>query len=335
MSSRTRPIKNAAIDAIVETIEVESDPWRKARLLAFVRKERGHPRLRKVAQDLFANEEGLPPEHRQCYWAALELLTTPSADPPAEGPLWIEPVSGVCFVRVKPGRFLMGSTDGEPEERPVHEVEITREFWLARHAVTNGEYRRYLKADDGAREPERLRDPLFNQAGQPVVCVSWEEAENGYCKWLREETGHPFRLPTEAEWEYACRAGSAGRWCCGNDETELGKFAWYDEDLGEGLIHPVGLKRPNHWGLQDMHGNVSEWCWDWYGSYPAQSEPRRDPEGPPSGIDRVSRGGWMTVTARGCRSAARWRGSPVTHTLIKGFRPAMVPSRSRESAAPA
>jgi len=315
MSSLTHSIKDAAIDAIVETIKAESDPWRKARLLAFVRKERGHQRLLEVAQGLFANEQDHPPERRQCYWAALELLTTLSEDPPAEGPLWIEPVSGVCFLRVKPGPSESG------------DVELS-EFWLARHAVTNGEYRLFLKADAGATEPERLRDPLFNQAGRPIE-VSWENAQNGYCKWLRERTKHLVHLPSEAQWEYACRAGSTGSSC---DEADLENYAWYAKNSG-GKSHPVGLKRPNQWGLQDMLGNAWEWCLDRY-----QSLRLHDPvlaRWYPVGIGR---GGAFDTKADICNAETAVSAPSCAYRPLKprleltlGFRPAVVKSREAQA----
>ncbi len=128
-----------------------------------------------------------------------------------------------------------------------------------------------------------------------------------------EETGRVYRLPTEAEWEYACRSGTTTRYYFGDDSADLGDYAWYrgnTEGMGEGRTHRVGEKRPNAWGLYDMHGNVLEWCSDWYGSDYYANSPLEDPTGPESGSQRVARGGRWRSTAKFCRSAPRNRLSP-------------------------
>jgi formylglycine-generating enzyme required for sulfatase activity len=329
--------KTAAIDAFVEEIREETDPWRKARLLAFLRKERWHQGLLEEARKAYDAEKDREPGDRQCYWAALELITEPSTNPPEEGALWIEPVSGVCFVRIAPGTFDMGSDEGPEEERPIHNVTITREYWLARHPITNGEYRRYLQANPDAPEPYSLKSDWHNNAGRPVVGddrvgESLEhEAHNRYCAWLRAETGHPIHLPTEAEWEYACRAGSSAEWCFGDDQGHLNHYAWCDGWRGEPRgSHPVGLKRPNLWGLQDMHGNVWEWCWDWFGGY--SREHAVDPTGPPSGTIRVIRGGSWVDNVSLSRCAGRFEYTPGDAAFFVGFRPALSPVRRTEGA---
>jgi formylglycine-generating enzyme required for sulfatase activity len=153
--------------------------------------------------------------------------------------------------------------------------------------------------------------PIYGRGDDyPMYYVSWEEAVE-FCRRLtdleraagRLPVGHVYRLPTEAEWEYACRAGSTTRFANGNAEADLDKIGWYGGNSG-GTSHPVGMKLPNAWGLHDMHGNVWEWCLDWYGDYPSDSV--MDPRGTQSGSDRVLRGGsWGYGAAADCRSAQR------------------------------
>ncbi len=128
------------------------------------------------------------------------------------------------------------------------------------------------------------------------------------------------RLPSEAEWEYACRAGSGGEWCFGSDEAQLADFAWYARNAF-GATHPVGGKTANALGLHDMHGNVLEWCDDWFGAF--STEPRRDPEGPAHGSRRVLRGGASRASAQACRSAYRSRFDPSVRETFVGFRVAL------------
>jgi hypothetical protein len=199
-------LRRTPIDAFVKAIRAERDPWRKARLLALVRKRREHEGLREVARELFEREADAQAKDRRCYWAALEILTEPSAEPPKERSLWIEPTSDVCFVRIPAGsgRYYR-----------------LHEFWLARHPVTNEEYLRYVSEAGAAAEPG-WSDPHFSAGGQPVVGVRWRQAEEGYCGWLRwnvrmEEPGLEFGLPTHQQWEHACRAGSDAAYSFGND----------------------------------------------------------------------------------------------------------------------
>ena len=137
--------------------------------------------------------------------------------------------------------------------------------------------------------------------------VSWDDAI-AYCKKLSEKEGKKYRLPTEAEWEYACRAGTETRWSFGDDEKVLGNYAWYDKnawDIGEEYAHQVALKKPNAFGLYDMHGNVYEWCHDYYEEDYYKQSPEKDPTGPTSGSSRVLRGASWNHDARGTRSASR------------------------------
>ena len=231
------------------------------------------------------------------------------------------------FVWIGPGVFQMGSPESEEGRRdsegPLHEVEISRGFWLGKYEVTVGQFRRFVEAtgyDAGDRCWTYENDDWENRSGRnwsnlgysqsddhPVVCVSWEDV-SAYASWLSSETGVLHRLPSEAEWEYACRAGSTTRWSFGDDESQLGAYAWYGDnawDAGKHHAQVVGLKGANPWKLHDMHGNVAEWVQDWYASDYYNSSPQVDPPGPTSGSYRVLRGGAFGATARYVRSADR------------------------------
>ena len=157
--------------------------------------------------------------------------------------------------------------------------------------------------------------------------MSWEDAVE-FCRKLSElpvekEAGNVYRLPTEAEWEYACRAGTTTKYSLGDDDSELGTYAWFTENSGS-KSHPVGGKLPNAWGLYDMHGNVWEWCQDWYGAYPDRAV--TDPTGTRTGSIRVHRGGSWSHAAENCRSAYRGRGYPSSRYDYSGFRVSLSPS---------
>ena len=236
---------------------------------------------------------------------------------------------GVEMVEIPAGRFAMGSPaseDGRFDSEQRHEVVISRPFLAGKHEVTQGLWKAVMGSN-----PSR-----FDRCGEdcPVEKVSWHDAV-AFCNRLSEREGltpayrisgdnvtwdrsaRGYRLPTEAEWEYACRAGTATRFHTGDADSDLGRAGWYDENSG-GKTHPAGGKRPNAWGLHDMHGNVWEWCWDWYGDYPERTV--TDPAGPSGGSYRVYRGGSWNYDARNCRSAFR-RGAPPGRRNDKfGFR---------------
>ncbi len=217
------------------------------------------------------------------------------------------------FVRVPAGRFRMGS-DEFHDEKPAHGVEITKDFWMAATEVTQAQWEG-VTGDNPS---------CFKGAGRPVEQVSWRDGE-GFVNQLndryKDQTDERvFGLPTEAEWEYACRAGSWDRWSFGNDGGRSGEHAWHDANSG-GTTHAVGGKKPNKWGLYDMHGNVWEWCRDWYGPYAAAAQ--KDPQGASSGRFRVLRGGSWHDDAKGIRSAGRlWGGSAERGNLV-GLRPVL------------
>jgi formylglycine-generating enzyme required for sulfatase activity len=246
------------------------------------------------------------------------------------------PGSTVKFdmVAIRGGTFVMGSPPTEagrsPDEGPQHPVTI-RPFWMGKTEVTWDEYDLYWKQEEGAKRAEssvpadRAADAVsrptppyadetfgHGREGHPVLCITWHAAME-YCRWLSAKTGKTYRLPTEAEWEYACRAGTKTAYTFGNEPTSLGDYAWFAGNSEE-EPHPVGQKKPNLLGLYDMYGNVAEWCLDQYNKdYYSQFSPDKitvEPIVLPDNrrFPHVARGGsWADDTTR-CRSAAR-RGS--------------------------
>jgi formylglycine-generating enzyme required for sulfatase activity len=210
----------------------------------------------------------------------------------------------LAMVWLAGGSFQMGSndSDADSDEKPVHTVSLDG-FWIGKYEVTQREYEALM-----GNNPS-----LFKGADRPVTVVSWDDAM-AFCGKLSAATGKTYSLPTEAQWEYACRAGTTTKWCFGDDESRAGEYAWY---AGDGT-RPVGQKQPNAWGLYDMHGNVWEWCADWYGPYGAGAQ--RNPMGAATGQSRVLRGGWWSSSASNCRSAFRLSVSPVNRVFSCGFR---------------
>ena len=208
---------------------------------------------------------------------------------------------GMRMTLVPAGTFRMGSPPGEPlrqEEELPRRVTLTRSFRIAATEVTQKQWLALMPAN---RSPQRGDD-------LPVTSVSWNEAQE-FCRLLSRKEGTTYRLPTEAEWEYACRAGGASPPASGAD---LAAIAWYAEN-SEGTTHPVGSKRANAWGLHDMLGNVGEWISDVYGPYPRASEDA-DPTGPATGSTRVVRGGSWRGFPPALRCAARV-GTPESYQL--------------------
>ena len=216
------------------------------------------------------------------------------------------------FVWIAPGVFQMGSPDTEEgrvgNEGPVHEVEISKGFYMGRYEVTQGEWESVM-----GTTPWSGLDYVREDSSHPAVGISWDDV-HAFIGRLNDAAGDSlYRLPTNAEWEYACRAGTSTRWSFGDDASQLTDYAWYGDnawDVGERYGHAVGLKRPNPWGLYDMHGNVWEWVQDWYDGDYYNSSPRVDPPGPRYGSGRVFRGGGFDNIARLVRSAGRLACSP-------------------------
>jgi len=235
--------------------------------------------------------------------------------------------SGIEMVILPGGSFEMGSATGGPDETPVHTVQISP-FWMDRYEVVQEEFRKYQLPD-----PSHFKGPR-----QPLEQINWTDAalycndrsrEEGLEPCYDEETWEcnfdatGYRLPTEAEWEYACRAGSTSEYSFGNSPGQLKAHAWY-VDNSSGKTHPVGQKQPNAWGLYDMHGNVAEWCNDRYLESYYQQGPGEDPRGPAEGGQRVLRGGAWNSTAESCRSAYRSSDPSIDDTCLAsdaiGFR---------------
>ena len=224
---------------------------------------------------------------------------------------------GMEFVYVSPGRFMMGSSGKQ------HRVTLTRGYYMQTTEVTQGQWRKVM----GSR-PWSGKEYVQENANNAAAYISWNDCQAFIRKLNQMEGSNKYRLPTEAEWEYAARAGSSTRFCFGDSDGQLGNYAWYDKnayDAGDKYAHAVGTKRPNAWGLYDMHGNVWEWCQDWYGNYPSGSV--TDPTGPSSGSSRVGRGGGWLNLAGLCRSAFRFRGVPGSRGYILGFRLAFSPGQ--------
>lgn len=236
--------------------------------------------------------------------------------------------SGVMMdlVWVPNGEFMMGSPAGETdrfESETQHKVTLTEGFWMGKYEVTQGQYKQIMGSN-----PSK-----FTESGKdaPVETVSWDNAKE-FCGKVTSlmrrtnnkqlATGGECRLPTEAEWEYACRAGTRTRYYTGDSESDLGRAGWYVSNSGS-KTHEVGQKTPNAWGLYDMHGNVYEWCEDWYGEYSGGSI--SDPKGASSGSSRVLRGGSWFNLAGSCRSAPRSDRDPERRYNFSGFRVVLAP----------
>ncbi len=263
---------------------------------------------------------------------------TPAPEPPPPPAKPAGPVvgeerefDGMKFVWVPSGTFAMGSSmtpteiesryGGESkyyeDEHPQHEVTLTSGFWLGKYEVTKEQWERVMPT-----RPWKGKDYVKNDPLTPAVYVSWFDAQD-FIELLNAKSSTKYRLPTEAEWEYACRAGSGSAFCFGNAALTLPEYAWFDgnaDAVGEKYAHLEGRKKPNAWGLHDMHGNVYEWCEDWYsGGYYVMSR-KADPAGPSSGSYRVVRGGSWLSDPRNCRAAYRHRLLPANAYCDVGFR---------------
>ncbi len=231
----------------------------------------------------------------------------PAAETPR--PVEITTQAGDVMVLVPGGTFLMGSRTGPPEERPPHLVRVDP-FLMDRCEITQEHFARLQLPD-----PSHFKNPRH-----PVDQANWTDAAR-FCNersraeglrpcydessWACDFTADGYRLPTEAEWEYACRAGTAGEYSFGDDPRALGAHAWFAGNAG-GTTHPVGQKRPNPWGLCDLHGNVAEWCNDAFDTAYYRNSPQDNPTGPETpGPERVVRGGSWKSPAERCRAAAR------------------------------
>jgi formylglycine-generating enzyme required for sulfatase activity len=291
----------------------------------------------------------------------LDLLPAPAK----EAPKHLTNSIGMEMVLIPKGTFLMGSKAtevGRFDNEHQHEVEITKAFYLSKYEVTKGEFAEFVRATGHQTEAEKdgqggwgynastkswegrkphytWRSTGWEQTDRhPVVNVTWNDAV-AFCKWLSEKEGKKYRLPTEAEWEYGCRAWSQTRYHNGDNEEglaqvgnvadasfrrKLPKFTWgIKADDGYAFTAPVGKFKANAFGLHDMHGNAWEWCQDWYDANYYRNSPRQDPQGPAdlgAGAFRVLRGGAWFNQPRDCRSAFRAARTPSYRVSDVGFR---------------
>jgi formylglycine-generating enzyme len=249
---------------------------------------------------------------------------------------------GMKFVKLPAGSFLMGSPkdeEGRGDDEARHEVKLSRDFYLGVHEVTQAQYEKVAGVNPShfsakGQGKDRITDmetkDVKDTSKHPVEQVSWEQAKE-FCKKLSQlpaekKAGRVYRLPTEAEWEYACRAGVKTPFHHGkklNVEANFCGLAPYplrgEPGLDEGNTMPVGNYKPSEFGVFDMHGNVHEWCEDWYGPYETKGT-QTDPHGPETGTERVFRGGCWLSTGRACRAAARHKLPPTEIHYGVGFR---------------
>jgi len=236
---------------------------------------------------------------------------------------------GLEFVLLPGGEFMMGSWSGAAPTAELRELErrrvaaVERPFLISACEVTNTQFQMFVRKtgyDGGNDASDFLRHEwdknihdAFRNADAPVVFVSWRDA-NAFCVWLTENDGRVFRLPSTVEWEYACRAGGSERFCFGDAAMELCEYAWYKENAS-GYCHVVGTRKPNAWGIHDMHGNVSEWCSDFMPQKYLQDTPYARKE-----CAKI-RGGCYRSSSGSCRCAAAWACEPVdSRTSTIGFR---------------
>ncbi len=241
-----------------------------------------------------------------------------------EGENFTTPISSTVnldMIWIEPGTFMMGSP-GNSSVEAQHQVTLTKGYWLGKYEVTQKQYKAVMGTNPS----------WYTNDNEPVEMVTWNDATN-FCAKLTEiekaagrlPAGYRYTLPTEAQWEYACRAGTttdlnSGKNLSNKDQCpEMDEVGWYNGNSAS--PHSVGQKQPNAWGLYDMHGNVQEWCLDWYRDYPTSSV--TDPTGPATGLSRVMRGGTCVYYASKCRSASRNRNTPDSSFEDSGFRVAL------------
>jgi formylglycine-generating enzyme required for sulfatase activity len=246
---------------------------------------------------------------RRSFWPQFSLLWLMA---------FMSAMSVVAYGGVRWRQAEQAWANSNPHRMPAHEVTLAQPFYMGKFEVTQEQYEKIAKSN-----PSR-----FKGARNPVEGVSWDDAQE-FCKQMSQKTGRSVRLPSEAEWEYPCRAGTRSRFYSGDKDEDLDRVGWYCENSGE-RTHPVGEKEPNAFGLFDMHGNVMEWCEDnWHDNYkgaPADGSAWVDNK---PGGDRVVRGGSWNYGHGTCRSAYRSRGSPEYRNVFIGFRVVLLSSSPR------
>jgi formylglycine-generating enzyme required for sulfatase activity len=228
------------------------------------------------------------------------------------------------LVLIPKGTFMMGSPEseeGRQKDETQHEVTISKDYYLGVYEVTQAQYEKVM-----GKNPSYFQGAIVGneKANLPVENVAWDDAVE-FCKKLSElpvekKAGRVYRLPTEAEWEYACRAGGKTAYSFDDEPGLLYEYGWFDRNSSK-RTHTVGLRESNAWGVYDMHGNVWEWCSDWHGDYPEGAI--TDPAGPKNGSNRVFRGGCWYYGAAFCRSALRSGSDPSYSNDRNGFRVAL------------
>ena len=236
---------------------------------------------------------------------------------------------GMEFALIPAGNFLMGSPnhlrEAVEDEKPQHQVVISKAFYMGKYEVTQAQWEAVMGTSsfDSPRSNDFYNLPgMAQRLKKPTnpATVSWNDAQE-FIKRLNQKAGkNRYRLPTEAEWEYAARAGTTTAYSFGDDASELSRFAWYGEDFDSGSTHAVGQKAPNKWGLHDVHGNVWEWVQDWYDSSYYVNSPSVDPAGPLSGSKRAVRGGSWHQSGGSWHSAVRRAYDPNYRGISVGFR---------------
>lgn len=217
------------------------------------------------------------------------------------------------MVWIPGGSFMMGSENGVYWEKPIHKVTLSG-FWMDKYEVTNEKYLVFCKLS-GYSFPFGIWQEMViadNKALRPVSVISWLNAK-AYTDWLKAH------LPTEAQWEYACRAGSTTEYYFGDNSGELNEHAWYQDNSND-RTHKIGVKKPNKWGLYDMYGNIQEYCLDWYGEEYYKTSPTNNPRGPSTGTHRIIRGASYRAGADYNRSASRMMSMPDVSSMSNGFR---------------
>ncbi|MCP4379560.1 MAG: formylglycine-generating enzyme family protein [bacterium] len=233
------------------------------------------------------------------------------------------------LVLIPPGKFLMGTVNPRVEEKnegPQHEVTISKPFYMGVQEVTQAQWVTLMGTEPWTKwaDVPHVKTFVKSHADNAASYISWNNASK-FCRMLSKKTGRKVTLPTEAQWEYACRAGSKAAYCFGNNESEVGDYAWYmgnTRDMGQEYAHAAGKKKPNAWGLHDMHGNVWEWCRDWYDSRFYAKANNVDPENTKEAVDEVRalRGGSWECPDDWCRAAIRNSASAGYASPSMGFR---------------
>ena len=279
---------------------------------AVTRQQAATQRVTELAEQVGSVTQGLE-EARSELGAVREELAALAAASPAPEPTvapsetWTNDLQ-MTFVLIPAGSFEMGSESGDDDERPVRSLHIDKPYYISQFEVTQAQWFSIMESD-----PSKFSD----DDNRPVENVSWEDAQAFIDKLNATEPGATYRLPTEAEWEYAARAGSTTAYAFGDDAADLDAYAWY-VDNASNTTHPVGEKQANAWGTHAMHGGVWEWVHDRYGPYPSGAA--SDSPDPPPGLRRVLRGGSWLSPAEDCRSASRSHAHPTFRGAHVGFR---------------